>query len=249
MSGTNAHVVVESYRPAAADTDALQAPCYLLAVSAKTEAALRSRIDDLIELLAKPDGPSLWAISHTLLCGRHHFAHRCAIVVADREAALYGLDQAIRQERMPTLFQGTVSRHFTEQKALQLYGNELLTRCDGLLNDPASYQEALCALADLDCQGYQLAWQDLHSSAKPHRISLPTYPFAKERYWVGDRQETRKADILAFGQVGETKKDSIPPTAKVNGFDQLAYEKLLDRLLDNTLSMAGAADEAAKLLS
>ncbi len=43
MSGTNAHVVVESYRPEPADA-ATTPPHYLLALSAKTEAALRSRV-------------------------------------------------------------------------------------------------------------------------------------------------------------------------------------------------------------
>src|SRR3984957_8293534 len=44
ISGTNAHVVVESYRQPPADP--FKAPCYLLVVSAKTEAALRTRVDD-----------------------------------------------------------------------------------------------------------------------------------------------------------------------------------------------------------
>jgi acyl transferase domain-containing protein/acyl carrier protein/SAM-dependent methyltransferase len=183
MSGTNAHVVVESYRPTQQDDAALQAPCYLLALSARTEAALAARIEQLIAVLEQR-AEDLPAMSHTLLCGRQHFQHRCAFVAEDREAALYGLRQAIGRERTPNLFQGTVARHFSGQKTLLLYGNELLQRCDGLRNDPAQYQETLCALADLYCQGYALDWQNLHASATPRRIPLPTYPFATERYWV-----------------------------------------------------------------
>jgi acyl transferase domain-containing protein len=165
-------------------------------------------------------------------------------VVEDREAALYGLRQAGRRERVPQLFQGTVARHFAGQKPLQLYGDELLARCESLLNDPAQYQETLRALAELYCQGYQLAWQSLHPSATPRRIPLPTYPFARERYWVEEVEETTKSNIF-----DEATKNGILRTEKFNGFDELAYEKLLDRVMDNTLSMAGAADEAAKLLS
>ena len=106
-------------------------------MSAKADAALQARLDDLIAVLEQPDrpAPELFAISHTLLCGRQHFGHRCAIVVEDREAALYRLRQAGRRERAPQLFQGTVARHFAGQKTLQLYGDELLARCDGLRND------------------------------------------------------------------------------------------------------------------
>ena len=170
MSGTNAHVVVESYRPEPADA-APKPPHYLLALSAKTEAALRARIDELIDVLEQHDrsAPGLLAMSHTLLCGRQHFGHRCAIVVEDREAAVYGLKQAGGRERAPNLFQGAVARNFSGQKVLQLYGDELLARCDALRNDPAKYQETLCALAELYCQGYELDWQNLHASATPRR--------------------------------------------------------------------------------
>jgi polyketide synthase PksN len=201
MSGTNAHAVVESYRQEQASAP-LRPPCYLLVLSAKTAAALQARIDDLIPLLEQPDrpAPDLLAMSHTLLCGRQHFSHRCAIVVEDREAALYGLRLAARGERQPNLFSGTVARHFTGQKALQLYGDELLARCDVLLSDEARYQETLCALADLYCQGYELAWQSLHPSATPHRVSLPTYPFARERYWVEPAQPVARS--VAAGENG-----------------------------------------------
>ena len=116
-----------------------------------------------------------------------------------------------------------------------MYGDELLARCDGLRDDPAKYQETLCALADLYCQGYALDWQTLHASATPRRVSLPTYPFATERYWVEAIDAATNNDIL------------LAP--KTNGFDALAYEKLLDRVMDNTLSVADAIDETTKLLS
>src|SRR5262249_13137867 len=105
MSGTNAHVVVESYGDRAADA-AFRAPCYLLVLSAKTEAALRSRVEDLIALLEQPDqaAADLWAMGHTLLCGRQHFGHRCAIVANDREAALYALRRVGAGERLPNQF-------------------------------------------------------------------------------------------------------------------------------------------------
>ena len=202
MSGTNAHVVVESYRARQPATDpSHQAPCYLLVVSAKTEAALQGRIADLIAVLEQPDWSAneLPAMSHTLLCGRQHFSHRCALVAEDREAALYGLRQALARERTANLFAAHVARHFTPQKALQSYGNELLSRCDSLRDDAATCQDTLRALADLYCQGYELAWQTLHQAAKPNRIPLPTYPFAKERYWVEAAARQAAAPAIETG--------------------------------------------------
>ena len=250
MSGTNAHVVVESYRPTQAPDDAaLEPPCYLLVLSAKTEAALQRRIEDLIVALEQRDWPAagLVAMSHTLLCGRQHFSHRCALVAEDREAALHGLKQAARGERTAILFQAAVARHFAPQKALQGYGNELLGRCDGLLDDAASYQETLSALAELYCQGYDLAWHNLHKSANPRRIPLPTYPFATDRYWVETSDEaTDKAIVPTQKSNGKT---NAMTNGKANGFDELAYEKLLDQVINNTLSVTDAIDKTTKLLS
>ncbi len=235
MSGTNAHVVVESYRPPSEDS--FTAPCYLLVLSAKTEAALRARVADLVVLLETADqpDPNLWAMSHTLLCGRQHFGHRCAVVVEDRAAALYALRQVGGGERLPNQFQGTVARGFVGQTALQGYGEELLIRCDALLGDRIKYHDTLCALAELYCQGYHLDWERLYGALRPRRISLPTYPFARERYWV------------------ETPAQSTPngnwETQKINGFDALAYEKLFDRLKADSVSVNDATKEITELLS
>ena len=186
MSGTNAHVVVESYRPALSTATARTPPCFLLLLSAKTKAALQKKIEDMIAVLEKGEwpAPALLEMSYTLMCGRQHFAHRFAVVIEDREAAVYGLRQFASLERQPNLFRGEVARSFSGQVALQHYAEQLLAQSGALQDDKAKYQETLRALADLYCQGYELAWQSLYGAQPPRRISLPTYPFAKERYWV-----------------------------------------------------------------
>ena len=39
-------------------------------------------------------------------------------------------------------------------------------------------------LLDLWVKGLDLDWNKLYGDNKPQRISLPTYPFARERYWI-----------------------------------------------------------------
>jgi acyl transferase domain-containing protein len=41
--------------------------------------------------------------------------------------------------------------------------------------------------------GKPVSWDVLHQNSSPMKISLPTYPFAKARYWVADEVNTRKA--------------------------------------------------------
>src|SRR6201991_1400189 len=67
---------------------------------------------------------------------------------------------------------------------LRRHAEDLLARSEALIADEESYQENLFVLADLYCQGYGLKWERLYGAQRPRRISLPSYPFAKERYWV-----------------------------------------------------------------
>ena len=45
-------------------------------------------------------------------------------------------------------------------------------------------QKKLSNLIDLWVKGMELDWNKLYGELKPQRISLPTYPFAKDRYWI-----------------------------------------------------------------
>jgi polyketide synthase PksM len=44
----------------------------------------------------------------------------------------------------------------------------------------------LAKLAQSWARGLNVDWNKLYGEASPRRVSLPTYPFAKERYWVGE---------------------------------------------------------------
>ncbi|MCP4155041.1 MAG: hypothetical protein GY757_45375, partial [bacterium] len=39
-------------------------------------------------------------------------------------------------------------------------------------------------IAELWSQGFSIDWELFYRDSSPKRISLPTYPFAKERYWI-----------------------------------------------------------------
>ncbi len=44
-------------------------------------------------------------------------------------------------------------------------------------------KEELKKLADMWAKGFHVEWRRLYQNTTPRRISLPTYPFAEERYW------------------------------------------------------------------
>jgi acyl transferase domain-containing protein len=50
-------------------------------------------------------------------------------------------------------------------------------------------------LLELWVRGLNFDWNKLYDSVKPQRISLPTYPFAKERYWIDEVDDGRSLDM------------------------------------------------------
>jgi acyl transferase domain-containing protein/SAM-dependent methyltransferase len=189
ISGTNAHMVVEGYETAAADLSGfIPAPAYLIALSAKTEAALQQRARDLLSALREAacdwNAATLASLSRTLLLHRQHFLCRCAFVAADQEELLVLLEKAAGEERWPALLRGKVSRELIEQPALKQYAGELIAKLAMRELQPQAHREALGGLADLYRQGYALDWPALCVGETLPRLRLPTYPFARERYWV-----------------------------------------------------------------
>ncbi|MET0335927.1 MAG: SDR family NAD(P)-dependent oxidoreductase [Rhizobacter sp.] len=184
MSGTNAHLVVQSHD--ALHRPARGSPWHLLVLSAKTAQALNERALQLVALLqGRAWTPvELHAMSHTLLNGRQHFSHRAAVVVRNGADALRAWQQLSGKDTSSHLFRGQVGREFVQQAAMKRYGQDLVARGE---RPPQVLEEDLLALADLYCQGYDLHWPALFGPEPPRRIGLPGYPFAKERHWAEPR--------------------------------------------------------------
>jgi amino acid adenylation domain-containing protein len=207
-SGTNAHMVVTSHDRRIGGDDLAAPPYFLFALSAKTETALQEKIRDLCTALETGawDRRALHHASYTLLCGRHHFSHRAAVVVKDKEAALHSWKQCGAGEKAPSVFRGKVGRDFQAQPALRRYADGLLEECAARPLSSQQYQENLFALADLYCQGYELSWPDLYGKSKLQRLHLPVYPFARDRYWI--QQDEAGLNVSAPQSAApETKPD------------------------------------------
>ena len=193
ISGTNAHVVLRSYEPAESHL-AASPSCCLLALSAKTAAALRERIQDLSRTLREGqwENSSLPRISYTLLCGRRHFPHRIAVVASGMAQASALLEQCLAQTKGPDIFRGEGNREGSNRKVLVQLGRELVERVAAADPFSRAHRDNLRAVAELYVEGYDLDWEPIFGSLSLKRVHLPTYPFAKENYWVQHAEDCRK---------------------------------------------------------
>jgi acyl transferase domain-containing protein/aryl carrier-like protein len=190
VSGTNAHVVLEA--PAAdparrTPPEEQQPPQHqLLLVSAKTEEALGARLTDLADHLeGRPheEGDYLASVSRTLITGRFHFAHRCAVIAQDLDDAVRLLREAAAGAKIPNLVRGTVSRDFRPNGTVGRLIDGLVRTSRTVWHDAERHQDHLAALAEFYSQGYTAEFSGIWED-RPPLVSLPGYPFATDRYWA-----------------------------------------------------------------
>ena len=210
FGGSNAHVVVEevSLQNLIAKRDK---PYYLLTLSAKCPQSLQQRRKDLAEWLKSNTEIPLAAIAYTLNKGRQHFTHRCAFVIASVKELLTTLEQLDKSPRNYLYSKEEIKREY--EPAF----DELMTRIEeDIINyqqlDPATYQKKLLVLADLYIKGYDLNWDSVHQDEAKQRISLPTYPFLQQRYWIPEPVTLTVKPTIAPVSNGEKPLDKTAPT-------------------------------------
>lgn len=196
FGGTNAHIVLEEPPKRAIPTkfrrrSGKPPPC-LIALSAKTADALNRRRNDLLDWLRGDAGEhTLHEISRELLIGRDHFPHRFACVVDD----LPDLVEALTADA--GVATGDDSIIDVQKHAID--GELLLSQLKS--TKKSMYLEGLVQLAAHYRSGMDLEWSRLFSDESGSRPDLPTYPFARTRFWL---PATRVDEADAIGSGAES---------------------------------------------
>lgn len=167
--GANAHLIVQEHEYATAV--AAVADAVIVPLSARTTDQLRTKARDLLDVVRSPTKAiDLVATAYTLQVGREPMEERIAFVVAAIDELATRLETFVAGESSEGAHRGRFKR--TQRRA---------TAPTGV--DEAVAERNLPRLAHLWSQGADIDWSKLYGDAKPRRISLPLYPFAKDRYW------------------------------------------------------------------
>ncbi len=166
VGGTNAHVILEEFDSARLAVKPLpQANVkpihahnlsqHFLTISARTASALENSIKQLLAFIREHPALDIADVEYTLQCGRRHFAHRVLIACQSLPDAIDKLDNVPQ-------------RITAENMSSTLHAS------------PADLQTRLqewLAGNDVDFENYFIG--------QPcRRISLPTYPFERQDYWI-----------------------------------------------------------------
>ncbi len=182
--GSNAHVILQE-APEKKKIENIKA-YYLVTLSAKTASAFIAQQERLLVWL-ESHHEDIESISYTLNVGRNHYTHRGAWVVSDSTMLQTALRDSLAKRASDSSFSGTVDPSLVLDDAA-IYEEVLAVTLKKLQNSPdiESYKKNLRVLANLYVKGYSIHWSLLHQGESKTRISLPTYPFAYESYWIPD---------------------------------------------------------------
>jgi len=196
FGGVNAHVVLEEYVPRPSDrlSDRRNANAAVIVLSARTDERLQEqakRLHSAISAQGLSDA-DLEDLAYTLQVGREAMECRLAMVVrsiAEVQTKLYEYLEG--KQAIEDFYRGEVKRN---KEALAAF------KADEELQEAIAkwiHRGKLSKLLGLWVKGVDFDWNELYQDRKPRRISLPTYPFAKERYWVDMAGSVTSAKGLA----------------------------------------------------
>jgi polyketide synthase PksN len=179
MSGTNAHIILEEYEDARISEDFYFKPPCLIVLSAKKEKRLKEYAQKLVDYLEKKSDINIAEIAYTLQVGRSAMEERLALIVSDiaeLKAKLSGYIQGGKD--IEKLWYGNIKNGKLVKEILLSgsIGNKILTE--------TIRRRELKTIAQLWIAGTEIDWQLIYNGKTPRRIALPTYPFARERYWI-----------------------------------------------------------------
>jgi len=199
-TGSNAHLILEEY--SATDSQAVSdsaAGVRLVPLSARSAERLHAVVENLLRYLksvagsSKGEGPALdlTAIAYTLQVGRVALSHRVVFAVDSVSELIRVLERYAAGERgFPHCWEGRTNR-----------GDRLVAMLGGEAEGKAMIarwinQGEWAKVAELWAVGWDLDWLRLYQGRRPRRVSLPTYPFAREKYWL-PRGATRARTLPA----------------------------------------------------
>ncbi|WP_241461468.1 enoyl-CoA hydratase-related protein, partial [Aquimarina macrocephali] len=174
--GSNAHIIIEEYiTPSGSVIEDDIATDFGIVLSARTTDQLRQKAVDLLSYLGMESTDiDLSSMSYTLQVGREPMDKRLGFVVSSVVELKENLESYLDDTRgVEGMYQGEVKR------GEDFY--ELAT--DTAVQEWISNKN-IAKLLDVWVKGYAVDWQLLYGDVVPGLMSLPTYPFARERYWI-----------------------------------------------------------------
>ena len=176
FGGANAHIVLEEYvAPKRRLPAGAKAP-QLIVLSAKNEDRLKTYMQSICSFVKKHD-VELIDLAYTFQVGRDEMPERLALVASSPEDLKTKLEALLKGENPKDCRRANIRSREGKSQAVDAAGKEAAVKAAIEQNDLSTLSEQWTAGAKID-------WRLLYGADLPKRISLPAYPFARDRYWI-----------------------------------------------------------------
>jgi acyl transferase domain-containing protein len=90
----------------------------------------------------------------------------------------------------------------------------------------------LGALGQLWCAGVTVNWRALHGETENHRVSLPTYPFDRKRFWIDLKTGVgNPLPEVPTNIEGSITDETTGPAVHGTGITVMSLEKIIHKQL------------------
>lgn len=181
LGGTNCHVILEEPPKVNKEIDEVSMDYNILTLSAESETALKEIVNRYINFTDNDFNIS--SLCYTANTGRGHYKFRLALIFKDKEELRASLKKIVNNEFkfncIENIYHGC--NKATENRLLD---NKSVEAIKSFIDSKYKAKDILERIAMLYIQGANIKWESMYSGEEIQKISLPKYPFDKERCWI-----------------------------------------------------------------
>ncbi|WP_045926693.1 beta-ketoacyl reductase, partial [Bacillus siamensis] len=191
--GANAHLVIEEYM---ADKEPDETPAdqpAIIVLSAKNSERLTEKAKQLRDAIREKrySGRDLMSIAYTLQTGRVPMEERLGFIVHSLPELEEKLNGFIAGQDSAGLHRDGTEEN-KRMLAVFAADDDMETIIDAWIS-----KRKYSKLLELWVKGLDIDWAKLYGDRPPVRISLPAYPFAKERFWHQPPVQSKTVPVKA----------------------------------------------------
>lgn len=234
VGGVNVHIVLEEYREPEREKAVKSETTLLIPLSALSSEALERNVKQLRTFLEAESLPDIRDFAYTLQVGRIELAYRVAFAVHSYDELKSVLDKYINND-------------YKDDKRIFAAKAKSIVDCPDnntpfIINN--ALDETILSAAQYWINGKLIDYSNLYVEYEPHRVSLPTYSFEKESYWLYEKKVSKATDETETSESASDETSDILTDdaqsesvdgSQAGGIDQEFIESIMDMPLSERM--------------
>lgn len=255
FSGTNCHVVLEEapviYEEAKKEDNSFK----VLAISAKSELSLKELIKGYKKLAISNCKLDIDDICYTSNTGRGHYNHRMIMILKDMEdfrtkieginiEKLSGEGVYYGKHRVVVTDKEIKENDHISEASLKELGRKTEILIKEYISSDKLNRSMLEEICSLYIKGAPIKWDELYKGEELRIVSLPSYPFERNRCWVEVQEiESQDSEDMYFTtsweeeKLEDLKNDLANETILVFNDEKGISKNLVKNLKDNGVNV------------